>query len=541
MKKDLFDDLISLDIVDRYNKQNEDFDLQQQQDELSEQIVNVAKGTMNVDWAKKVIEFYSQVSNNKLLQTNPNKSILENIYDMAVKIIDEENHRKLDEKAKEKQQQEKEKQDHILDCQEQAKSLDERILKLSTQKENNFWCNSVESLCEQIKETSREITKFLTYKELLKEMLAKTVYVKKAFEYDTNIGLLEHVEQDGSWAMKIVKIEREIEKNRSKEKILPYMTNLDKLKLYVEMARVIIFNDGQAKLKREAEEKEQKEKEKQERLEKEEQERQLRIQERNEKEQEELAKRLEKQKHERDLKILKLELMGYLNKFKKPPFVVKEQKDGLLSLEKWNDTSVKDFIVPAGIESIVSSAFNDCKKIKRIEFPQTLKNIAGYTFYDKPSIKEVHLNEGIERIGERAFAYCKNLKSIYLPSSLKTICEGVFSGCKKLKEIVVSENNPYFCSIDGHLYSKDLKNLYHYCLARKEKSYTLPSETLRVKQHAFIRANNLKYVNLNNVCEVEGEVFSNCKNLKRVDMRNVKKRGNRISWRCKKLKEINEK
>ena len=87
--------------------------------------------------------------------------------------------------------------------------------------------------------------------------------------------------------------------------------------------------------------------------------------------------------------------------------------------------------------------------------------------------------------GEQCFSYggATGLRSITLPSTVKTVTATAFKGCKDLENIYVDSNNPYFTSIDGVLYSKDLTRLV--CVPAKKTSVTIPSTVTKQDKDAF--------------------------------------------------------
>lgn len=96
--------------------------------------------------------------------------------------------------------------------------------------------------------------------------------------------------------------------------------------------------------------------------------------------------------------------------------------------------------------------------------------------------------EGVEAI-DRGI-YNDNLKSITLPSTFKSVLGDLmynyfvylsypFLECPQLETISVSADNLYYTSIDGVLYSKDMSWMLVYPNQKKDKEYTVPSETFR--------------------------------------------------------------
>ncbi len=538
MKKDLFKDLLSSDIDDRYKEQSRGFEEREQQDEISEQILNRAKLKMNIEWANEVVAFYKNISNNPLLKTNPHKNILDSIYDMAIKIIEDDKQAKLNAKIHEEECKEKERQDLILFYQEKARVIDDKIDELNDRKPSKFWCERVINLKEEVESLDKETLKFLTNKSLLKEMLNKIEKVKMALDFDTQIEFLEAVERDEDWGLKIIDINKNI--NKHKSNFVQYMINFDKLKLYVELASIIVSNANQDRKAKAEEERLKNKLEKQAVLEQKELEKAERYKERYKIENEKFLEQKEEQKRYKYLLYYREKLINYLKIHNGSPLVIEKDKAGHLLLKKWNDQSVEKLIIPEGIEYILGNPFSKCKKLREIQFPSTLKEIS-CAFNGNIKLKEVKLTKWLEKIDDFAFSDCKNLVTIYIPSSVKEIGKYIGYNSKKLKEIIVDPDNPHFCSVDGNLYSKDLRTFYHYCVARKDKIFTLPSETVCVKSSAFYNANNLMCVDLHNVQTIEQNIFRDCKKLVRVDMYNVKNKKESISFGCKKLKEINDK
>lgn len=54
-----------------------------------------------------------------------------------------------------------------------------------------------------------------------------------------------------------------------------------------------------------------------------------------------------------------------------------------------------------------------------------------------------------------------------------------------LEEIDVDKNNPYFCSVDGVLYSKDMKTLIQYRARKMQRTYTVLEGTTHIAAYAF--------------------------------------------------------
>ncbi len=76
-------------------------------------------------------------------------------------------------------------------------------------------------------------------------------------------------------------------------------------------------------------------------------------------------------------------------------------------------------------------------------------------------LTSVTLPDSVTHLGYGAFQSCTSLKSIHIGAGLSTFGEWVFNAdCDSLTAITVSANNQNYTSVDGALYSKDMKTLY---------------------------------------------------------------------------------
>jgi hypothetical protein len=79
------------------------------------------------------------------------------------------------------------------------------------------------------------------------------------------------------------------------------------------------------------------------------------------------------------------------------------------------------------------------------------------------------------------------LTTVTIPASA-TIGENVFGDCVSLTEIIVDVKNPTVSSVDGVLFSKDMKTLIIYPAGKKSSSYTIPNGVTTIKDNAFYKA-----------------------------------------------------
>ena len=144
------------------------------------------------------------------------------------------------------------------------------------------------------------------------------------------------------------------------------------------------------------------------------------------------------------------------------------------------------------------------------------------------------------------FRDCDQMTSIMFPASLMTFPEwnvyvdagGMFDRCSSLKNIGIAKNNPKYASVDGALYSKDMKTLFAY---PKDCSEIRISPTTKVIECAACRTCNLvKSVKVPEGVEaVSGWVFESCDNLEVVELpRSLKRIGSCFLESSPKMKRL---
>lgn len=111
---------------------------------------------------------------------------------------------------------------------------------------------------------------------------------------------------------------------------------------------------------------------------------------------------------------------------------------------------------------------------------------------------------------------------INIPAGIVYISSGdPFSSCLSLKEINVSEDNAEYCSVDGVLYSADMKKLLHYPAYKDGDSFAVPDGVEEIGI-AALSENRLKTVTLPDTIKTIGRhAFSFDEQLTAIDMSNT--------------------
>ena len=128
--------------------------------------------------------------------------------------------------------------------------------------------------------------------------------------------------------------------------------------------------------------------------------------------------------------------------------------------------------------------------------------------------------EGLPVTEIRDFAGC-NLEfaeKIIIGKNVEAIGEWAFTNNQKLKAFEVSEENPYFCSVDGVLFTKDMKTLLFFPCANVNE-YTVPDTVETIRSKAFYKCVNLEKVNLSSKLKsIEEKAFFRCSALRNVEL-----------------------
>lgn len=228
----------------------------------------------------------------------------------------------------------------------------------------------------------------------------------------------------------------------------------------------------------------------------------------------------------------------------------------------YNCQKITKLIIPEKVTKINMETFRNCKSLASLEMGNNITVIDKYAFAYCSNLAEFNLPTGVETINDQAFAYCSKIKISALPEKVKFLgtqgfygCNGIerlsipatldsigwcaLSHCENLSAINVAAGNAKYASVDGVLYSKNIKILIQCPGARTSLDISSGVEILN--GHSFYGCSKLESVLIpNSVKNIMLSAFTECGSLTALNIpESVTEIGSKFVYGCKKLKSIN--
>ena len=121
-------------------------------------------------------------------------------------------------------------------------------------------------------------------------------------------------------------------------------------------------------------------------------------------------------------------------------------------------------------------------------------------------------------INGSSFTFCSNVTSVKIPAKVTRIGDHLAGYATSLATYTVDEKNENFCSVDGIVYTKDMKKLVAYPPAYPTTEFTVPSSVEMIGYGSAYTAAIESLIIPDSVTEVEGFAFTYCKSLKSVKL-----------------------
>lgn len=138
------------------------------------------------------------------------------------------------------------------------------------------------------------------------------------------------------------------------------------------------------------------------------------------------------------------------------------------------------------LKEIQTMAFMACEKLEKIRLPEGLEIIGESAFrFCSDNLRNINIPSSVTSIGNMAFAICLSLKEVDIPASVESIGFMAFYFCYSLEEINVDSNNPHWKSVDGVLYTKDMKTLHTFPSGKRCAEFNVPEGVTTIYSNAF--------------------------------------------------------
>ncbi len=185
-------------------------------------------------------------------------------------------------------------------------------------------------------------------------------------------------------------------------------------------------------------------------------------------------------------------------------------------------TGLKSVTIPNSVTSIGNYAFYNCTSLTSITIPNSVTSIGPYAFRNCTGLKSVTIGSGVESIGDYAFYNCTGLTSITIPNSVTSIGSSAFEDCTGLNAVHISDIAAW-CKISfGNAYANPLyyaKNLY--LNGKLVTELVIPDGVTSIGSWAFYNCNGLESVTIgSDVKSIGSSAFSGCIGLKSVTIPN---------------------
>ena len=109
---------------------------------------------------------------------------------------------------------------------------------------------------------------------------------------------------------------------------------------------------------------------------------------------------------------------------------------------------------------------------------------------------ELMIDDSVKTIGSYNISRLASLTGITVGANTDLSKEASLRNLPNLEYINISVNNPYYISIEGVVFTKDMKTLVQYPAKKRNTSYTIPEGVITIKDRAFQRASYLEVLTL---------------------------------------------
>ena len=199
--------------------------------------------------------------------------------------------------------------------------------------------------------------------------------------------------------------------------------------------------------------------------------------------------------------------------------------DEFAVLSECKDRNVTEVEIPSEIKGLpvvgsVGSPFGRCRTLKKIVIPDTFEH---FEWYDLICTTVISISS----------SFTGSSQSVTIASDNDELIPSV-------SEVVISETNPYYTSVDGIVYTKDMKTLIGCPPAKDIKEIQISEQTETIGDYAFVSCFKLeKAVIPDNIKHINNGAFVACINLRAVEFpESIKVISGDVCFGCESLSDV---
>ncbi len=184
--------------------------------------------------------------------------------------------------------------------------------------------------------------------------------------------------------------------------------------------------------------------------------------------------------------------------------------------------NLKEVVIPSSVLKLENNPFSGCSKLEVINKSPYI-NIIDKVIYNRfktsvlGCINSIQTDKlvllPVKSIGRNSFWNCKGIKKVVLPSSLKQIGYNPFVGCSDIH--FESQTDEYVVS-DDILFDKNKNKIVCYPAWKAIGEISIPESVIALERGAFSGCDKMTSINLHNVNFVSKSCFTNCISLKEI-------------------------
>ena len=213
-------------------------------------------------------------------------------------------------------------------------------------------------------------------------------------------------------------------------------------------------------------------------------------------------------------------------------------------------TSLIELNIPASVVTLGYYMVGECGQLLSIEVDKNnkeytsvdgvvfSKNMEKLVFFPAGKVGIYKIPEGVKALEECAFDNSK-LSGISIPNTLESIGYACFWKSENLENIEIDEGNLIYCTLDGVLFTKDMKKLIVYP-SGKVGNYSIPNHTEIIGDYAF-SSSQITGINIPNSVTILGNyAFARCHHIQEINIPSSVNDIGRCAFEyCKELISIN--